>query len=218
MDRSFTSEYAKEIYTALATLTKQATKPFLDGIKGIVTSNDPSKLVEEVANLIVDNLLHQSSEDNSVNAILKDLMEKVEKGETLIYDKDIKGKIPWSDPTIMNKLFSSLSTTLTNLAVKMKFAGTLSVICPTDGVEKIYGDRMLNSFTKIFDENGSTRTELSEDSLRAYQESVAAGNEVDSDGHNMLVLDLSRDSAEATGLDNEQSQKYKLSKISELKT
>ena len=88
---------------------------------------------------------------------------------------------------------SSLSTTLTNLAVKMKFAGTLSVICPTDGVEKIYGDRMLNSFTKIFDENGSTRTELSEDSLRAYQESVAAGNEVDADGHNMLVLDLARD-------------------------
>lgn len=217
-NRSFTSEYAKEIYTALATLTKQATKPFLDGIKGIITSNDPSKLVEEVTNLIIDNLLHQSSEDNSVNAILKDLMEKVEKGETLIYDKDIKGKIPWSDPTIMNKLFSSLSTTLTNLAVKMKFAGILSVICPTEGVEKIYGDRMLNSFTKIFDENGSTRTELSEDSLRAYQESVAAGNEVDSDGHNMLILDLARDSAEATGLDNEQSKKYKLSKVSELKT
>lgn len=197
-NRSFTSEYAKEIYTALATLTKQATKPFLDGIKGIITSKDPSKLVEEVANLIVDNLLHQSSEDNSVNAILKDLIEKVEKGETLTYDKDIKGKIPWSDPTIMNKLFSSLSTTLTNLAVKMKFAGTLSVICPTDGVEKIYGDRMLNSFTKIFDENGSTRTELSEDSLRAYQESVAAGNEVDSDGHNMLVYDSIRDTLIST--------------------
>lgn len=229
-NRSFTSEYAKEIYTALATLTKQATKPFLDGIKGIVTSNDPSKLVEEVANLIVDNLLHQSSEDNSVNAILKDLMEKVEKGETLIYDKDIKGKIPWSDPTIMNKLFSSLSTTLTNLAVKMKFAGTLSVICPTDGVEKIYGDRMLNSFTKIFDENGSTRTELSEDSLRAYQESVAAGNEVDSDGHNMLVLDLARDiNSIPDKLEGETNEDYqtrireiakqnKLSKISELKT
>ena len=100
----------------------------------------------------------------------------------------------------------------------MKFAGTLSVICPTDGVEKIYGDRMLNSFTKIFDENGSTRTELSEDSLRSYQESVAAGNEVDSDGHNMLVLDLARDSVNTTGLDNEQLQRYKLSKVSELKT
>ena len=229
-NRSFTSEYAKEIYIALATLTKQATKPFLDGIKGIITSKDPSKLVEEVANLIVDNLLHQSSEDNSVNAILKDLMEKVEKGETLIYDKDIKGKIPWSDPTIMNKLFSSLSTTLTNLAVKMKFAGTLSVICPTDGVEKIYGDRMLNSFTKIFDENGSTRTELSEDSLRAYQESVAAGNEVDSDGHNMLILDLARDvNSIPDKLEEETNEDYqtrireiakqnKLSKISELKT
>jgi hypothetical protein len=104
-------------------------------------------LVEEVTNLIVDKLLHESSEDNSVNAILKDLLEKAEAGKTITFADDIKGKIPWSDPTIFNKLFSALSTTLTNIAVKMKFSGTLSVICPTGGIEKRYGDRGLNSFT-----------------------------------------------------------------------
>jgi hypothetical protein len=76
----------------------------------------------------------------------------------------------------------------------MKFAGTLSVICPTDRIEKIYGDRLLNSFTQIFDETtGSTRTKLTEDSMREYQQSVRNGNEVDSDGRNMLVYDIKRD-------------------------
>jgi hypothetical protein len=41
-NRSFTSEYAKEAYKALSILTRQATLPFLEGIKDIVTSTDDS--------------------------------------------------------------------------------------------------------------------------------------------------------------------------------
>ena len=192
-NRSFTSEYAREIYNALSTLTRQATQQFLDGIGDILTGDDPTKLVESVTALIVDNLLHQSSEDTAVNAIMKQLLEKAEEGKEIKFSEDIKGKIPWSDPTISNKLFSSLSTTLTNLAVKMKFAGTLSVICPTERVEKIYGDNMLSSFTKVFDESGSTRTATTEDNLKAYQESVRAGEATDAEGNNLLVFDIARD-------------------------
>ena len=229
-NKSYTSEYSKEIYNALATLTKQATNPFLEGIKEIITSDKPDTLVEEVTNLIVDNLLHQSGDDTSINAILKDLMDKVDRGDTLKYKEDIKNKIPWSDPTIMNKLFSSLSTTLTNLAVKMKFAGTLSVICPTDRVEKIHGDRMLNSFTEVFDENGSTRTNAENVNMTSYQKSVRDGNEVDSDGRNMLIFDISRDlyslprHAFGESIEEYQARLRKsaalerLSKVSELKT
>ena len=222
-NRSFTSEYSKEIYEALSVLTHQEIDPFLDGIKDVITTQngDPAQLVETVTSLIVDNLLRQSGDDNSANAILKDLLEKAEAGKELKFVEDIKGKIPWSDPTISNKLFSSLSTTLTNMAVKMKFAGTLSVICPTDGVEKIYGDRLLNSFTQIYDSEGSTRTALSEDALINYQNSVKDGNEVDSDGRNMLVYDISRISKLRPNdgeLDESYSRRVKLSQVSELKT
>ena len=192
-NRSYTSEYAKEIYTALATLTRQATQPFLDGISDIITGNDPTQLVESVTNLIVETLLSQNSDDSAVNAILKKLLEKAERGEEIKFAEDIKGQIPWSDPTISNKLFSSLSTTLTNIAVKMKFAGSLSVICPTERVEKIYGEHLLTSFTKVFDENGSTRTASTDEALNTYQDSVRTGNEVDSSGNNLLVFDLERD-------------------------
>ena len=75
----------------------------------------------------------------------------------------------------------------------MKFAGTLSVICPTERVEKIYGDNMLSSFTKVFDESGSTRTATTEDNLKAYQESVRAGEATDAEGNNLLVFDIARD-------------------------
>ena len=192
-NRSFTSEYAKEIYTALATLTRQATQPFLEGIKDILTGDDPARLVEAVTDLIVDNLIHQSGDDTAVTAIMKQLMEKAEEGKDIKFADDIRGKVPWSDPTIINKLFSSLSTTLTNIAVKMKFSGTLSVICPTERVEKIYGDYMLSSFTKVFDESGSTRTTTTEDNLKAYQREVMEGTRVDDNGNNMLVFDISRD-------------------------
>jgi metal-responsive CopG/Arc/MetJ family transcriptional regulator len=81
----------------------------------------------------------------------------------------------------------------------MKFAGTLSVICPTDRIEKIHGDRLLNSFTQVFDEKtGSTRTKLTEDSIREYQQSVREGKEIDSDGRNMLVYDFNRDNTSNT--------------------
>ena len=193
-NRSFTSEYTREIYKALNTLTRQVTKPFIEGIKEIITSNDPTALVEEVSNLLVEKLLSKKDDENAVTSILQEILHKAEEGKTLKFAEDLKGKIPWSDPTISSKLFSELSTTLTNLAVKMKFAGTLSVICPTDRIEKIHGDRLLNSFTQIFDENtGSTRTKLTEDSMREYQQSVRNGNEVDSNGRNMLVYDTKRD-------------------------
>lgn len=228
-NRSFTHEYAQEMYKALSILTRQETEGFLSGISDIITAgadskNPQAKLVEEVTNLIVDKLLHESAEDNSVNAILKDLLEKAEAGKIITFADDIKGKIPWSDPTIFNKLFSALSTTLTNIAVKMKFSGTLSVICPTGGIEKRYGDRGLNSFTQAYDKNRkdkSTRTPLSETSLQEYQNSVYNGNEFDSDGHNMLVYDISRASNLRKGdgeLDESYSRRVKLSQISELKT
>ena len=207
-NRSFTSEYTREIYKALNTLTRQVTKPFIEGIKDIITSNDPTALVEEVSNLLVEKLLSKKDDESSVTSILQDILQKAEEGKTLKFAEDLKGKIPWSDPTISNKLFSELSTTLTNLAVKMKFAGTLSVICPTDRIEKIYGDRLLNSFTQIFDEKtGSTRTKLTKNNIIEYQQSVRDGKEIDSDGRNMLVYDTTRD-----------IQRNVLSQVSNLKT
>lgn len=192
-NKGYTYKYTKKIYKAIQNLTKQEIKPFLDGIKDIIRSSDKknsqAKLSEEVTKIIIDTLKNNQNEDSPVDAILQNIYEKVEKGQTLTYVDDIKGKIAWSDPTIFNKLFTTLSTTLSNIAVKMKFPGSLSIICPTDPMIKLYGDRTLSSFEKILDENGSTKTYSAEYNLDLYQESVRNGNEVDADGKNMLILD-----------------------------
>lgn len=200
-NRSFT-EYDKEAYEALAVLTRQSTQNFLKGVEDIITGGNSEVLVEEVTNLILDTLLHKSSEDNSVNAILKPLLEKAEQGKTVKFADDIKGKVAWSDPTISNKLFSALSSTLTNIAVKMKFAGSLSVICPTEKIEARYGDRSLDSFSGLYNEDGSTRTSNTKEALKAYQQSVINGSETDSEGRNLLVYDSSRDFTSTDVTDN----------------
>jgi hypothetical protein len=156
-NRSFTP-YAKEVYKALETLTRQATQEFIDGVSDIITSNNPAKLTEAVTNLIINKLLDDNDEENTVNSILSALLAKASEGKEIKYHEDIKGKMPWSDPTITNKLFSILSTSLTSAAVKMNFAGTLSVICPAGKMEQIYGERTLNSFNPVVNPDGSTRT------------------------------------------------------------
>lgn len=229
-NKGFTSEYAKAAYRALEVLTKQAIEPYLAGIEEIITSNNPETLVTEVTNLIIDHLINQKEEENSVTAILSDLMEKARNGKTIDYAKDIKGKIPWSDPTISGKLFSIISTTLTNLAVKMKFAGSLSVICPTDPIEQLYGDFMLSSFAKVVNEDGSTRTISEQEQLDIYQNEVIKGTAVDSEGRNLKIYDADRDVAMLPDREAEDSDeiynakieaannRFKLSKVAELKT
>ena len=231
-NRSYTSEYAKEAYDALAILTQQAIAPYLDGINEIISSKGGqiNILSEEITQLILDHLLKQSGEETSVNAIMADLLDKAQAGKKLKFATDIEGKIPWSDPTIYNKLFSIISTTLTNVAVKMKFPGSLSVICPTEGVEKIHGEYTLSSFVPAVAADGNTRTPIVELRLENYQKSVQEGNEVDSDGNNLLVFDSTRDAYippvhhEGESVERYQQRirkdavRRKLSKLSELKT
>ena len=80
-NRSFTVEYAKEIYTALETLTRQATQSFVEGVSDIIRGESPDKLVESVTKLILDRLMQQSGDDTTVNIIMKDLLEKAEQGK-----------------------------------------------------------------------------------------------------------------------------------------
>ena len=231
-NRSYTSDYAKEAYEALAILTNQAIEPYLKGINEIISSNgeDIGVLSEEITQLILDHLLKSEGEETSVNAILSDLLDKARDGKKITFAKDIKGKVPWSDPTIYNKLFSLISTTLTNVAVKMKFPGSLSVICPTEGFEKIHGEFTLNSFVPALDASGNTRTPIAELRLENYQKSVQSGNEVDSEGNNLLIFDSTRDTyTPPVQGDNETVEQYqrrirrdavrkKLSLVSGLKT
>jgi len=54
--------------------------------------------------------------------------------------------IPYSDPSVFRKLHSTIAVALTRGAIKIKVSGILSVLNPTFGIVKMYGDRTLQSF------------------------------------------------------------------------
>jgi hypothetical protein len=131
-NKSYSHEDAKEVYEALSILARQVSTPFVEGIRDIITAKDPSILIEEVTNLLLENVLHKKGDNDVLDSIFKELIDKAERGDKISFAEDINGKIAWSDPRVTKKLFSDLSTTLSNLGIKMKFSGILSVICPAD--------------------------------------------------------------------------------------
>jgi hypothetical protein len=71
-----------------------------------------------------------------LRAIAHDLIEKTRKGGVLSSD-DAK-KIPYSDPTVFNKLVTVLTVMMTKRGIKAEMNGILSVLCPTQGIVKTY--------------------------------------------------------------------------------
>ena len=83
-----------------------------------------------------------------MEAALSHLIEKSKAGEKLTPD-DVIGKVAWSDSGLYNKIYSDLATHLTNEAIKMKFPGTLAVICPTEKVEQMYGNKRFDAYEDL---------------------------------------------------------------------
>jgi hypothetical protein len=82
-------------------------------------------------------MLTSSAQDGDMlRAIAHDLIEQARKGKELTFE-DTKG-FPYSDPAIFNKLVTTLSVMMTKAGIKAKMNGILSVLCPTNGIVKMY--------------------------------------------------------------------------------
>jgi hypothetical protein len=46
----------------------------------------------------------------------------------------------------MRKLHSTISVALTRAAIKIKVDGSLNMLCPSNGIIKVYGGKMGNEF------------------------------------------------------------------------
>jgi len=80
---------------------------------------------------------------------------------------------------------------MSNDAIKMKMAGTLSVINPSYRFVNFYGDRKLESFSSP----NSTLSE--EENILAYQDEVLEDKSLDANGmpnNKYLIYDVERDS------------------------
>lgn len=144
--RGYTMERANQLYQALRTLTDLGTKEFSKAFSKYVDSPETNKSeLQTIVNKTIVNALATSgiNEENFASTIAKDLIQEVKKGNKIKWNEVT---LPMSDNTIYSKLVSTIAVTMTRSGIKMKIPGLLSVLTPSKGIIKFYGDRKLESF------------------------------------------------------------------------
>lgn len=148
-NKGYTINYASPLYHALSTLTELGIEDCMKGVMEYMPGGtDQGTLVTEVAQIIVNNLIRTQDDNSAIEAAMGHIISKVEAGGKLT-PEDVQGKIAWSDSKLYHQIFSSLSVHLSNTAVKMKFPGTLAVICPTEKMEQLHGNKRLNQYQDL---------------------------------------------------------------------
>lgn len=144
----YTPERQDRLYKALYNLTVQGIKEFKSGLKEILNTKDPSKFETVIADCMIKTMMNSTAQDGDMlRAIATKLINKARQGEQLEF-ADTK-QIPYSDPRIFDKLITTLSVMMTKSGIKAEMDGILSVLCPTQGIVKMYN---------IIDEEGVHRT------------------------------------------------------------
>lgn len=133
----FNPKQAKGLYNALYHLTLQGIKPFKDSFKKLLKSPESPDFEKTIAECMIKNMLTSTAQDGDMlRAIAVELIQKLRKGEKLSAE-DAKS-LPYSDPSVFDKLVSNLSVIMTKSGIKAKMNGILSVLCPTQGIVKMY--------------------------------------------------------------------------------
>lgn len=144
--RGYTAGMAQEVYEALNGLTEYGIRDYLDSFAEYLKTSNPESFQNVLTRTITKALMNPSNRDsNMVHAVAKELIRKAEEGQELTF-KDTEGVIPYSDPSVFNQLASIITSVLNKSAIRVKFAGTLSVLNPSHGIWKLYADRKLESF------------------------------------------------------------------------
>ena len=136
--RGYTGEESNLVYKALHDLTEENLKDIFTSITDASEESD-AKLRNSISNIIINSLKTTTTVDgNLVQTIANQIVTT--HPELTGYDK-IKGRLPISHPAIMKKVLSSISAKLTKAGVTLKFDGSMCVLCPSDGIRKIYGGK-----------------------------------------------------------------------------
>lgn len=144
--RGYTSKKATKVYEAINTLTNVVLSDYLKGFDKYLESGDTDEFKDAISKVITKTILTSKEQDGSLmSAVMSDIRESILNSKLITF-KDLESKVPFSSPSIFNKLSSAISSTLTNLAVRLKPNGTLAVINPSHRLWLLYGDRMYDSF------------------------------------------------------------------------
>ena len=179
--KGYTLEAAIGLYDALRKSTEIGTKDHLQAVKDLFTDGTEQSMdqfQEVLMKSIIDSLgTGQKISNNFAEIIASDLIRQAKEGKKIKFSEAL---LPLSDNTVYAKIFSIISSYLTNAGIKQKIPGILSVLTPSHEIFKLYAGRKYESFT-------NPEQELAE--LQAQQAPVY---DVNDETSNISNLELGR--------------------------
>lgn len=160
----YTKGEATNLYNALYSLSKQATKAFRDKMGDLLNGFSDS-FNAAVTETIMKSLINASATDGDMlQLVAKNIIKKINTEKQFSINKtnyaDIDKEIPYSDAAVSAKVVSSLTSALTKAGIKTKMPGLLAVLNPAEGIIKMYK-------VPAKDKNGKTL--LNEDGSTVYK-------------------------------------------------
>ena len=153
--RGYTPEQTRNLYNALASLARAGIKPYLKEFENFfkasfkkgATPEELRKAKQNFENVLLNTLVKAlaTSKNNSatLSIVTAELIQAAKEGKDIQF---AKLKVPLSDPSVMRKLHSTISVALTSAAIRIKIDGSLNMLCPSNEIIKVYGDKLGNQF------------------------------------------------------------------------
>lgn len=138
----YTKSESTNLYNALYSLSKQATKAFRDEMGDLLNGFSDS-FNAAVTETIMKSLVNASATDGDMlQLVAKNIIKKINAEKQFSINKtnyaDIDKEIPYSDAAVSAKVVSSLTSALTKAGIKTKMPGLLAVLNPAEGIIKMY--------------------------------------------------------------------------------
>lgn len=138
----YTKGEATNLYNALYSLSKQATKAFREEMGDLLNGFSDS-FNAAVTETIMKSLINASATDGDMlQLVAKNIIKKINAEKQFSINKtnyaNIDKEIPYSDAAVSAKVVSSLTSALTKAGIKTKMPGLLAVLNPAEGIIKMY--------------------------------------------------------------------------------
>lgn len=149
--KGYTFDDTVGLYNALRKSTDIKTRDHLNALLDLFTDGSEQSIrnFQEILMKSIVKSIATSRGETFVKNIALDLMEKAKSGKEISYSDAV---IPLSDNTIYRKVFSTISSYLTNTGIKYKIPGLLSVLTPSYGIMKLYAGKKYESFNNPTEE------------------------------------------------------------------
>lgn len=154
-------ETTQELYNILASLARESTSELSEAFQNYVEYNDKEGFQDAISKIIARAFITSSSSSEAISYTTSELLKLMRDGKQAYF----KDAIPYSDNGLYSKIISTIGSTLTKAAIKIKMVGVLAVLCPSYNRYKIYNGELLNGRSQNDLDNMQTEYETVDNDL-----------------------------------------------------